>query len=307
MVNVLVVGSVNMDVVTPMERLPNAGETIRSGDISLIPGGKGANAAVAAARLGGSVSIIGAVGNDAFGDILRKGLEDNHVNCTWLKTVQGSSGTAIILLDQESGQNSILVSGGANFQFELPDNITPFKQADVILLQQEIPMDITIAAANIGKKCGKIVVLDPAPAYSETPSELLKICDVISPNEVELEVMTGYSGKTLESARAGARVLLSRGVSAVAVKMGAAGGLWVDNNDEYFSPGCMIDPVDTTAAGDSFTGALALSLASDIPPKIALEEAIHAGALACLKRGAQPSLPTRKELSMFMKSGIKRR
>ena len=299
MPNILVIGSANMDVVAPVHRLPDPGETVLTEDIQLVNGGKGANAAVAAARLGGAVRLLGAVGEDAFGEALRQGLTDSGVDCRWLQTLPGGSGTALILLDTTSGQNSILVGPGANFRFDLPPEDEPFTWADLLMLQLETPLAITRAAATRAVAAGALVVLDPAPATAELPTDLIAACDIITPNETELAILSGLPVGDAAQVEAAARVLLERGAKQVVVKLGSKGALWVNTAGAEAFPAFVIEPVDTTAAGDAFTGALALELARGQSRAEIMLTARIAGALACTVMGAQPSLPTTVVVAAF--------
>lgn len=310
----LVVGSINMDVVAVVDRPPLPGETITAVDARLVNGGKGANAAVAAARLGGTVRFRGAVGDDAFGPALRAGLEANGIDCAGLATLPGSSGIAQITVDRASGQNAIVFAPGANFAFRLPPegDDTFLDGVDTLLLQLETPPALTLEAARRAHRRGVRVVLDPAPARNDLPDALFAHCDVVSPNESELAILVGRApedGQTatpLEDIEAEARRLLARGAGAVAVKLGARGGLWVTATESIHAAAPPITPVDTTAAGDSFTGALALGLAEGRPLRDVMAEAVAAGSLACLTAGAQPSLPTRAAVAEFMAASAAR-
>jgi len=300
MPRILVVGSANTDVVAPCDRMPRPGETLTGQDIRLVPGGKGANAAVAAARLGGEVRFCGAVGDDAFGAVLRAGLEGEGIDCRWLAVSPGGSGTAVILLDRATAQNSILVGPGANHRFDLPDGDAPFAWADALMLQLEIPLPVALEAARRARAAGKLVVLDPAPAVSGLPEELLRLCDLVSPNETELEILTGLPAPDAAAAERGAAALLRLGAKSVVVKRSRHGALWADAGGILHRPAFPVEAVDTTAAGDAFTGALALALASGRNRETALREALAAGSLACTRLGAQPSLPTRAELDALL-------
>ncbi len=302
MAKILVVGSANMDVIAPLQRLPKPGETILIDDISLANGGKGANAAVAAARLGGEVRFLGAVGADAFGAALRRGLEENGVDCRWLQSVNGSSGTAVILLERATGQNSILVGPAANCRFALPQSDEPFQWADALMLQLEIPLAVAREAAARAKRAGKIVVLDPAPAQANLPADFLKLCAVVSPNESELAILSGQEIVSPAAAENAARALLSQCEGRVVVKMAEKGALWCERRGCRHHPAFAIKAVDTTAAGDAFTAALTLGLCAGITPDEIMRQALAAGALACTRLGAQPSLPRRAEVAEFLAS-----
>ncbi len=300
MPNILVVGSANVDVIAPLKRLPAPGETLLIADVTLANGGKGANAAVAAARLGATVRFIGAVGDDAFGAAIRQGLEADGIDCGLLKTVAGGSGTAIILLDQNSGQNSILVGPAANARLSLPEDDAAFAWADALMLQLETPVEVNVEAARRARKHGVLVVLDPAPALADLPEALLQLPDVISPNETELEILTGQPVRSTAAAEAGAYALMERGAREVVVKLGEQGSLWVGRHGAEFYPAYKVQVVDTTAAGDAFTGAFTLGLAEKRERPAVMRRALAAGALACTVLGAQPSLPTSAAVTEFL-------
>lgn len=300
MVNVLVIGSINMDVVTPLRRLPDPGETIHVQDVSLVPGGKGVNAAVAAARLGARVRMVGCVGNDAFGTQLRSSLEAEGIDCDAVRVSERGTGAAIILLDHDTGQNSIMVGPGANDEVTLPDNDELFEWADIVMLQLETPLKLNIEATRRASAAGVPVILDPAPAVADLPDELIRSVTIISPNESELAVLTGMPVDTVAQAVEAARALMARRVETVVVKLGERGALWVTRGEVHHVPAVPIRAVDTTAAGDAFTGALAVSLAEGMDKRDALERACLVGALTCTRLGAQPSIPTLHDLAEFM-------
>ncbi|MDP0494918.1 MAG: ribokinase [Verrucomicrobiota bacterium JB024] len=298
---ILVVGSVNMDVVTPIGRLPQPGETIHVGDITLVPGGKGANAAVAAARLGGAVRFAGSVGEDAFGQELSATLEREGIDTGSLTVSDKSTGTAVILLNEASGQNSIMVGPGANAETVAPSDPTWYAGADMLMLQLETPVEVAVAAARLARRQGVRVLLDPAPASASLPSELLEAVDVLLPNESELATLSGLPTGNLDEAATAARQLIRRsGVQEVVVTLGAQGALWVNAGSTLHLPSLSVEVVDTTAAGDTFAGALAVALASGQAMSEALRYAVTAGALACTRRGAQPSVPYKQEVEEKM-------
>lgn len=300
MIRVLVIGSVNMDVVTPLQRIPAPGETMRVQDVSLVPGGKGANAAVAAARLGAHVQFVGCVGDDAFGERLRAGLEGEGIDCRQLRTSSRSSGTAVILVDEASGQNTIMVGPGANDQVVLPDDEALFEGIDIVMLQLETPIQVNVEAARLAASAGVTVVLDPAPATADVPDELLQMVSIVSPNESELAILTGMPVDDLASAERAAHRLLNRGARIVVAKLGEHGALWLTRDVRHHEPAVSIKAVDTTAAGDTFTGALALGVAEGMDIGSTLRRACCAGALTCTRFGAQPSIPNMDELKAFM-------
>lgn len=299
---IVVVGSVNMDLVVECARLPAPGETIAGGTSATIPGGKGANQAVAAARLGAEVYMVGRVGDDDFGCVLRAGLEKNGVDTRYLKTTPGvASGTATIVV-QEGGENSIILSPGANGRVSPRDVEAArpvIRRASAILLQLEIPQPSVRRAIALARKHGVISVLDPAPAPSEGLPDALHKVDIISPNETEAATILQLKSATPE--RVG-RELLSRGAKDVVLKLGKRGSIHADATGVMTHvKGHKITPVDTTAAGDSFTAGLAIARAEGKSWADALRFANACGALACTKFGAQPSLPRRAEVMKMLK------
>ncbi|HCD33041.1 MAG TPA: ribokinase [Phycisphaerales bacterium] len=299
--NVLVVGSINMDVVTPIDQLPLPGETIMAGDVQLIAGGKGANAAVAAARLGGHVHMIGAVGDDAFGNTLKANLQNEGINCDRVAVIKDiSSGTAVILLDKQSGQNSIMVSAGANAKVTEAKDESVYTWANVLMMQLETPVCVNVESAKRAKQAGITVILDPAPAISDLPDELFACCDILLPNETSLATLTGMDTDSIPQVVAASKALLKRGSKHIIVTLGQRGAIWVTQDHNQHFTTMPVTPIDTTAAGDSFAGALAANLArgQSIPESIPF--ALAAGTLACTKLGAQPSIPTTDAVFAFI-------
>jgi ribokinase len=301
--NILVVGSINMDLVIRARRMPAPGETVIGHDFITSPGGKGANQAVAAARLGASCAMIGRVGADAFGERLVAGLKTEGIDCAGVEASEGvSTGVAIIVVD-EAGQNTIVVASGANHHL-MPDDLThyeeAFARADTVVLQLELPVATVVAAVKMAQRHGKRVILDPAPAVATLPEELCAV-DVLSPNETEAEVLTGEKVSGKSGAQRAAGKLLARGAKTVILKMGGRGALAMTGQQ---SPGWTaaykVNVVDTTAAGDAFTAALAVALAEGTELAGAVEFANAAGALACTRLGAQQAMPTANEVRRLM-------
>jgi ribokinase len=301
MPSILVVGSLNADLVVRSPRFPKPGETISGEDLRIIPGGKGANQAVAAARQKASVAMVGRVGNDSFGPDLINNLKQNSVDTSHVQVDPDSAtGTATIIVDA-SGQNSIVLSPGGNGRVSPADlEGVSFSDHELLLLQLEIPIETVRSAAQRARESGLRVVLNPAPAVSALPAELLSLSNFLVPNEGELSLLTGQAVHDIPSAEKAARSLLERGTQNVIVTLGANGALIVNNELTRHIPSFDVEVVDTTAAGDAFIGGFASALLENR----SLEEAVRyggaCGALAVTKFGAQPSLPTREDVERFL-------
>ncbi len=301
MSDILVVGSLNADLVVRAPRFPAPGETISGGDLATIPGGKGANQAVAAARQGVRVSMLGRVGKDNFGDFLLDNLRANQVDTTLVQRDDAATGTAIIVVDA-NGQNSIVLSPGANGQVK-PADVDPasLPHPKLVLLQLEIPLESVLHAAAVTRGLGARVLLNPAPARP-LPDELIAQTDFLIPNETELSLLTDQPVTDIASAESAARILLAKGARTVIVTLGANGALVVTPEQATHVPPFHVDVVDTTAAGDAFIGGFSAALLRGL----SLEEAVRygnaCGALAATQFGAQPSLPTAEEVKQFMKT-----
>jgi ribokinase len=295
--SVLVFGSLNMDLVTRTHRLPQAGETIAGYSFESVPGGKGANQAVAVARLGVTVQMRGRVGGDEFGKTLIESLQLSGVDCDGIRVDETSrSGVAAIAID-DSGENHIIIVPGANGKVDLSDvERLPLLASKVLLLQLEIPLAIVIAAAQAAKQAGVTVILDPAPAPTQLPAELYAAVDILTPNQVEAEQLTGIAIQDEASAVQAARQLRQQSVATVIVKMGAQGALCATAAGEFWVSPFRVRAIDTVAAGDAFNGGLAAALAEGLPLPEACRWAAAAGALATTVKGAQSAMPTRNEL-----------
>ncbi|WP_405147056.1 ribokinase [Sphaerisporangium sp. NBC_01403] len=283
-----VFGSANMDLVAYTATAPKRGETVTGRTFSTVPGGKGANQAIAAARAGAEVAFVGAVGDDAFGPVMRETLESAGVDVRRLRVVPGSSGIAHIVVDDEGG-NSIIVIPGANGTVTgvSPEDLAVIARSDALLLQLELPMEAVVAAA---RQAGVPVILTPAPAR-ELPRELLDAVGLIVPNEHEAEAITGLAdpGEALEA-------LLDLVPEAV-ITLGGEGALYGSRAGERLRvPAVPVKAVDTTAAGDTFVGALAVARAEGRPQPAALRFAATAAALSVQREGASTSMPTRAEI-----------
>lgn len=296
--SVIVFGSINMDLVVRTARFPQPGETIRGSDFYTAPGGKGANQAVAAARLQGKVRMIGRVGGDVFGQALLDSLKSNGVDTgSVLVDESQPSGVAVITVD-DAAENHIIIVAGANGQVGAPD-ITRLESvlegATHLLLQLEVPMEAVVAAAVAARRKGVAVMLDPAPARS-IPIELYGLVDILTPNENEVGQLVGFVVDGEDSARRAAVELARRGVRQVVIKMGARGAFYRSGDHEQFFPAFKVNAVDTTAAGDAFNGVLAAALDEGMPMLDALRWAMAAGALSTTRPGAQPSMASRDEV-----------
>jgi ribokinase len=300
MPDILVVGSLNADLVVRAPRFPKPGETISGEDLQIITGGKGANQAVAAARQGAAVAMVGSVGKDSFGPELSGNLKRNRVDISHVQVdPQSATGTAIIVVDA-NGQNSIVLSPGGNGKVSPADvEDISFAGYKLLLLQLEIPIETVRAAARRAKGIGVRVLLNPAPADS-LPEELISLPDFLLPNESELSLLADQPVTDPASAEKAARVLLERGAQTMIVTLGANGALIVSREMTKHVPSFPVKAVDTTAAGDAFIGGFASALLQNRPLEAAVRYGCACGALAATKFGAQPSLPTREEVERFM-------
>jgi ribokinase len=302
---VVVVGSINLDLVAATQRIPVAGETMIGSKFQTFPGGKGANQAVAVARLGGEVAMIGKLGSDAFGKELRAGLDTSGVNTSSVETIEGASGVALITTDA-SGDNSITVIPGANGDVRPSDidaNLDLIRSAGAVLAQLEIPLETVERVAAICRETGIPFILDPAPARA-LPDSLLKRVTWLTPNETETCLLLGYgfqelSDDLLEEA---ANTLVGRGCRNAILKLGARGcyAALADGTRKLLS-GYKVSVVDTTAAGDAFNGALAIALLEEKNSISAAQWASAVAALSVTRSGAQPSMPTMAEVERFLK------
>ncbi len=296
---IVVVGSINMDLVYQVARLPQPGETLTGNSFRQVHGGKGANQAVASARMNADVSMIGRIGDDAVGAELIAGLRDEAVDATHVKTSVGSSSGIAVIGVEDSGQNCITVIPGANGLVTSADILAAesvIATADVLLLQLEIPVAAVITAIRIARQHDVLTILDPAPALKTFPAELLCI-DVVCPNESEASVITGLPVTNIEEAIDASRHLHSLGVRIAIITLGSHGCVVCDDSDNpQHVPSFPVTAVDTTAAGDAFAGALGFCLAQGQPILDALRFASAAGALASTRHGAQPAMPRHNEV-----------
>jgi ribokinase len=302
MAKITVVGSLNMDLVAVAPRIPVAGETITGSDFFTVPGGKGANQAYAAAKLGGETAMLGRVGSDDFGRAMKKNLADVGCQLSGVRDVPGPSGVALIFV-AETGANSIVVAPGANHKLTANDiaaDSALFDGCSVALLQLETTLETVIAAARFAKLRGARVILDPAPApASGLPDELLKAVDILTPNETEAAMLAGLPPHPLTAEEAGqiARTLQAKGTPTVIVKLGEQGCLLADGDKQQLIPSPKVKAVDTTAAGDVFNAALAVALSEGKDLAAACAFATKAGSVSVTRRGAQSSAPSRNEVA----------
>ena len=296
---IFVIGSINTDMVAMTEVLPSPGETVMSREFMMTAGGKGANQAVAAARMGGDVTMIGRLGNDVFAEQSIKRLKSENINCEFItKDTEKSSGVALISVDQ-NGENHIVVAPGANETLtkerlgsvlsQIPDNA-------IVMMQLEIPLESVVSVIEFCKKSNKKIILDPAPAKNLTP-DFTKSLYMITPNETEATAMTGVKIKDLRDVKKAAIKLLGSGSQYVLITMGANGVYLASQNDEFeYIPSPKVTTIDSTAAGDCFNGTLAVSLSQGLSVFEAAKKACRAASISVTRKGAQDSMPFINEL-----------
>jgi ribokinase len=291
---ILVVGSANVDFTVAVDRLPAPGETVSGGTLLVVHGGKGANQAVAASRLGAEVRFVGCVGRDPSGADVRSALARDRVDTTGLVDCdEAATGTALIVVD-DRGRNQIAVAPGANWRL-MPSAIAAreadFAWAEVLLCQLETPMDTVLAALRSARRHGVLTMLNPAPVRA-LDSAVWPLVDCLTPNEGEAERLTGATIADAEGPARAARELVARGAGTVVVTLGERGAVARGRLGDVDVPALQVEAVDTTGAGDAFNGALAVAIARRLDFRTALEFASVAAGLTCTRRGARPSLPT---------------
>ncbi|QDT02250.1 Ribokinase [Rubripirellula lacrimiformis] len=299
---IVVLGSINMDLVIRCKHLSLPGQTVIADSCDEVPGGKGANQAVAAARAGGNVAMIGRIGDDGFADRLLANLgQDNIDTQSVIATANSPSGIAIVAVES-SGENSIMVVPGANAALS-PQDVQTHRQriasADILLVQLEVPPLTVLAAMKIACDAGVRIVLDPAPMPPELADGLLS-ADVICPNQSEAAAIVGHAVDSVDDARRAARRLHELGAKNVILTLADQGALVSDGSDQQWIPPTIVSAVDTTAAGDAFAGALAVRLAEGASTVDAARFASVAGAIAATRHGAQPGLPHRTEIEQTL-------
>lgn len=293
-----------MDLVTRASRLPRAGETLIGQSFSTVPGGKGANQAVASARLGAEVAMIGCIGSDAYGVQLRDALLAEGIDCQAVSRVDGSSGVALIVVD-DSSQNAIVIVAGSNGELtpaSLQAADAVLQAADVIVCQLEVPLETVGYALKRGRELGKTVILNPAPASGPLPAQWYASIDYLIPNESEATALSGVTVDSLDSAKLAAAQLIKAGAAKVIITLGAQGALFSDGNRFEHLAAPNVKAVDTTAAGDTFVGGFAAALAHGKSEAEAIRFGQVAAALSVTRAGAQPSIPTLHDVQGFVPS-----
>jgi ribokinase len=301
--DVLVFGSLNMDLVTRASRLPIPGETVTGRDFSTVPGGKGANQAVAIARLGVSTRMVGRIGEDSFGWTLLGSLQQAGVQTSSVQADASThTGIAAIAVD-DAGENHIIVVAGANGHVNSTDvdRLKPLlSRASALLLQLEIPLSAVQQAAHAAHQSRVLVILDPAPARSGLPEELYASVDILTPNQTEAAQLVGFPVSDLDSAEKAAHLLQEQGVETVIIKLGQQGAFCATPNDAFHVPGFEVDVVDTVGAGDAFNAGLVAAITDGRSLREAVVLANAVAALSITKPGAQPSMPDRATVEAFL-------
>ncbi|WP_122664535.1 ribokinase [Pseudomonas viridiflava] len=299
---VVVIGSLNMDLVTRAQRLPGPGETLSGDSFATVSGGKGANQAVAAARLGARVAMIGCVGDDAYGEQLRNALLAEQIDCQGLTIVADvSTGIASIVVDAD-GQNAIIIVAGGNGRLT-PEVIDRFDAllgaAQVVICQLEVPLPAVAHALRRARELGKTVILNPAPAVAALPDQWYSLIDYLIPNESEAAILSGIAVDSLVSAERATQSLLASGASKVIITLGEQGALLASGQGSEHFPAPRVTAVDSTAAGDTFVGGFAAALAQGHTEADAIRFAQKAAAISVTRAGAQPSIPDSAEVQRF--------
>ncbi len=304
MADVTVVGSANLDFVVPVERLPGPGETVLGGNLTVAHGGKGANQALAASLAGAAVAFIAKLGRDGHGEEIRRHLQASGLSLeAVLDDPEAPTGVAFILVER-GGRNQIVVAPGSNLRLS-PRDLEPFasliRGCRVLLTQLETPLETVAAALRQARQAQVLTILNPAPARP-LPDELYPLVDYLTPNETEASALSGIPVTDVPSARSAARQFLARGCRGAVITLGAAGAVAGAAEGCWHVPACSVTAVDSTAAGDAFNGVLAARLARGARLEDAVRWASAAGALACIRPGAQESLPTLAEIEAFLTS-----
>jgi ribokinase len=300
---IVVIGSSNTDMIVQTPHIPRPGETILGGTFNTAAGGKGANQAVSCARAGGAVTFVARVGKDMFGDQALQGFQKDGINTEYVVTdAEAPSGVALIIVDDQ-GENSIAVASGANGNLSVADvqaAETTIGDAGIVLMQLEVPLETVEAAATLAQAHQAQVILNPAPAQPLSVA-LLRQVAILTPNETEAQMLTGIDVQDEDSAQQAAQALCAKGVGSVIITLGAAGAYVYADAFKGMVSGFKVTPVDTTAAGDTFNGTLAVALAQGDTLEQAVSFANAAAALSVTKLGAQPSAPDRETIDRFVK------
>ncbi|TLU74985.1 ribokinase [Mannheimia varigena] len=297
-----VLGSINADHVISVPYFAKPGETLTGHSYHIAYGGKGANQAVAAARLGAKVSFIGCIGNDDIGRAMKTTFAQDGIDVEAIKTIDNQMTGIAMIQVAESGENSIVISAGANGHLDesvVAETQSAISEADCLLMQLETPLPAIIQAAQIAKQHGTKVVLNPAPARA-LPDELLGLLDMITPNETEAEILTGVKVVDEATASQAAEVFHQKGIETVLITLGSKGVFVSENGSGNIVAGFRVQAVDTTAAGDTFNGALVTAMLEDKPFGEAIRFAHAAAAISVTRKGAQPSIPSRQETLDFL-------
>jgi ribokinase len=297
MKKICVLGSIGYDLVTYLYNFPKAGETILGKKFIQNPGGKGENQAIAAAKAGGNVTFVGSIGDDNYGEILKKTLENNKVKSV-LKVVPNTSTQIATILIEENGENHIVIVPGANNCFDkkmIDDNIKLIKESDIIILQLEIPMETVEYAVDKAYELKKIIILNPAPG-AKLSQNIIKKCTYLTPNENEAGLITQMPYDTIDNIKAAAKKLYDQGAQNVIITLGEKGAYLKNKNDDIIIPTYKVNAVDTTGAGDCFTGVFATYLSKGKNMIEAIKYANIASSISVTRPGAVPSLPSEKEI-----------
>ncbi|WP_047394201.1 ribokinase [Cetobacterium sp. ZOR0034] len=300
MKKIVVVGSINMDLVTICERAPRGGETLLGKKFMQIPGGKGANQAVAIGKMNSSVTMLGKIGKEGMGDILLNSMKKDGVDVSNIEYCDEATGIAKIIVE-ENGQNRIIVVPGANYSVDndyIDRHIETIKNCDIVVAQLEIPVETVKYSLKLAKELGKTTILNPAPAR-ELDSEIISNSDYIIPNETELEILSGIPVTDEESVVKAAHILLNKGVKGLIVTLGSKGCMFISKEIKKSFPAYKVKAIDTTAAGDSFIGGFVNGLAAGLTFEEAIDRGTRVAAISVTRIGAQTSIPTLEEVLNF--------
>jgi ribokinase len=301
--DIVVVGSLNVDVSLQATRIPQPGETVRAEDLSIGPGGKGLNQATGSARLGARVHMVGCTGDDRFADVPENAMREAGIDASYVERIPDQhTGTALIIVEKDSGQNAIAVAGGANHAVtpeDVRNAVAAFRSSGVLLVQLELPLEAIETALDLARENALVTVLDPAPAR-ELPDTILRKVDILTPNETEVTFLTGVPVQDVESAAKAGAQLQKRSLGDVLVTLGAAGCVWVRSTGFAHVPAPRVDAIDTTAAGDAFNAGLAVELARGKPVAGAIDSAIRTATASTLRRGAAAAMPTPQEVETLL-------